>query len=274
MLKYTWIIFFLCSCRGATNQTAETTEVTMETTDSITAPALPASPPDFKTDYIGKIGKTNNVFFQLQNANGAVTGTYLYSKIGIDIPVRGQLNNDRLILYEIDDKNDTVAIINAAMENDSIKGTWKKTNENTSYPLVLKKSRVAVAPIPADIAGTYYISEAEQNDCKLEIVVTREKEEYSYQLKTTKRNIRGKLVFTRTENPNEVYMHFTGLPWDSYKGDISKGKRDAKVEEKPQSIEAMYADGEMDIQNTGNAMNSYEKLSECGEKYLHLVKKQ
>lgn len=51
---------------------------------------------------------------------------------------------------------------------------------------------------------------------------------------------------------------------------FSKPKPDVKV---PIEIDASYVKDTLTIQNYGNSMNSYTKISECGEKYIQLIKK-
>ena len=74
-------------------------------------------------------------------------------------------------------------------------------------------------------------------------------------------------------------MVLEGIKWDEYEGDISNEEEndsvsDSKPElEIPIGIDASYVKDTLTIQNYGNSMNSYTKISKCGEKYIQLIKK-
>ena len=65
------------------------------------------------------------------------------------------------------------------------------------------------------------------------------------------------------------FCHFDEEDNDS----ITQSETDSKQLEIPVGIGANYATDTLTIQNYGNAMNSYTKISECGRKYIQLIKK-
>ncbi|WP_244248529.1 hypothetical protein [Flavobacterium foetidum] len=69
-----------------------------------------------------------------------------------------------------------------------------------------------------------------------------------------------------------------GIQWDEYEGDISNEEENDTISqtkeiEIPVGIGASYVRDTLTIQNYGNSMNSYMKISECGLKYIQLIKK-
>ncbi|MFC4480257.1 hypothetical protein [Flavobacterium chungangensis] len=83
------------------------------------------------------------------------------------------------------------------------------------------------------------------------------------------------------EDSGDQYLILEGIKWDEYEGDISNdeetdsisdSKKQKKKLEIPVGIDASYVKDTLTIENYGNAMNSYTKLSECGEKYIQLIK--
>lgn len=156
----------------------------------------------------------------------------------------------------------------------------KTTHVDTTSDTALLKDVVtevevsnATKPVlTPDIAGTYVMDES--RDCDLQISIIKTGSDFTYELKTIKRNVKGKISLSRGEGSEEMYINLLDLPWDGYEGDVSKEKSNSKPGTKPQSLEMLYSDDALDIQNSGNAMNSYEKLAECGDKFIHLEKKK
>lgn len=109
----------------------------------------------------------------------------------------------------------------------------------------------------AEIAGTYTTVEEEDNmgKCDIKIVVSKQKDGYHYDLRTDKRHKKGKVKVTKSD---ALYISFKGSPADENNGDL----------------EGVLAEGEIMIQNTGNSMNEYTRLSECDRKYIRLVKQK
>lgn len=124
------------------------------------------------------------------------------------------------------------------------------------------------------IVGLYAATAESGTDCHISIAITATKKGYSYLLKTDSRNVKGKATFTTSES-GEKYIFLEGIQWDEYEGDISHEEDTIKTKtvEIPVGIDASYIKDTLTIQNYGNAMNYYTKLSECGDKYIQLVKK-
>jgi len=117
-------------------------------------------------------------------------------------------------------------------------------------------------------------------DCAISIEITKAKKNYTYLLKTQLRTLKGIARFTQNES-GEKYIILEGIKWDDYEGDISReedndsvseSKTDTKQLEIPVGIDASYIKDTLTIQNYGNAMNSYTKISECVRKYIQLIK--
>ncbi|RUT69691.1 hypothetical protein D0817_13795 [Flavobacterium cupreum] len=119
-------------------------------------------------------------------------------------------------------------------------------------------------------------------DCDLSVQITKTKEGYAYFLQTSTRKVNGKATIAQNES-GEKYVTLEGIQWDDYEGDISNEEekdsvsnpeKTAKDMEIPVGIDASYVKDTLTIQNYGNSMNSYTKISECGAKYIRLVKQE
>lgn len=125
------------------------------------------------------------------------------------------------------------------------------------------------------IEGIYKTAE-----CDISVEITKNKDGYQYLLKTNLRKVKGKATFSTNES-GEKYLVLEGIKWDEYEGDISnEEENDSLADSKPEpeleipiGIDASYVKDTLTIQNYGNAMNSYTKISECGLKYIQLIKK-
>lgn len=129
-----------------------------------------------------------------------------------------------------------------------------------------------------------YKTQPDQNstdECEMSIEISKVKNDYVYFLKTKLRKLKGTATFTTNES-GEKYIVLEGIKWDDYEGDISNEEEtdsisDSKPEHKeleiPVGIDASYVKDTLTIQNYGNSMNSYTKISECGRKYIQLIKK-
>jgi hypothetical protein len=123
------------------------------------------------------------------------------------------------------------------------------------------------------IEGIYKTAE-----CDISIEITKTKDGYQYFLKTNLRKLKGKATFSKNES-GEKYLVLEGIQWDEYEGDISNQENESITESQPKELEipvgidANYVKDTLTIQNYGNSMNSYTKISECGLKYIQLIKK-
>lgn len=119
------------------------------------------------------------------------------------------------------------------------------------------------------------------NECVMSIEIIKEKMGYSYFLKTKLRQLKGIANLTSNESGEKILV-LEGIEWDEYEGDISREEDNDSIADSesnsqqpdiPVGIGASYTKDTLTIQNYGNAMNSYTKLSECGRKYIQLIKK-
>ncbi|MDA6068145.1 hypothetical protein NJT12_00810 [Flavobacterium sp. AC] len=110
----------------------------------------------------------------------------------------------------------------------------------------------------------------------------KERKKWLYNfLKTKLKKLKGIATFTKNES-GEKYIVLEGIKWDDYEGDISRedendsiadSKTASAEPEIPVGIDASYVKDTLTIQNYGNSMNSYTKISECDRKYIQLIKK-
>lgn len=116
------------------------------------------------------------------------------------------------------------------------------------------------------------------DECEISLEIAKIKSDYVYFLKTKLRKVKGKATFSTNES-GEKYIVLEGIKWDDYEGDISNEDETDSISDSkealeiPVGIDASYVKDTITIQNYGNAMNSYTKISECGRKYIQLIKK-
>jgi len=120
-----------------------------------------------------------------------------------------------------------------------------------------------------EIEGTY-----KADGCDLSVIISKIKNDYQYTFKTSIRTLKGKATYSKN-NSGEKYITLEGIKWDEFEGDISDesdsvSKKELEI---PVGIDALYVKDTLTIQNYGNSMNSYTKISECGLKYIQLIKK-
>lgn len=138
--------------------------------------------------------------------------------------------------------------------------------------------------IQESIEGFYETKDDPDNtgECAISVEITKEKDGYLYFLQTKLRKLKGKATFTANES-GEKYLVLEGIKWDEYEGDISNEEETDSISDSntaskeleiPVGIGAGYVKDTLTIQNYGNAMNSYTKISECGRKYIQLIKKK
>lgn len=133
------------------------------------------------------------------------------------------------------------------------------------------------------IEGLYETHPESDNsdECNISVEIKKGKSGYTYFLKTKLRKIKGIANLTTNESGEKIIV-LEGIQWDEYEGDISREEENDSIadsEENSQQLEipvgigTSYTKDTLTIQNYGNAMNSYTKLSECGRKYIQLIKK-
>ena len=139
----------------------------------------------------------------------------------------------------------------------------------------MPKTEISIEPNKNEesVEGMYKTSA-----CDISIEITKTKNGYQYFLKTNLRKVKGTATFSKNES-GEKYLTLEGIKWDEYEGDISNQENDSITESEPKELEipvgidGSYAKDTLTIQNYGNSMNSYTKISECGLKYIQLIKK-
>lgn len=121
-----------------------------------------------------------------------------------------------------------------------------------------------------EIEGTYKSAE-----CDISVIISKIRNDYKYILKTNIRTLKGKATYSKNSS-GENYITLEGIQWDEYEGDISNEDENDSITKKeleiPVGIDALYVKDTLTIQNYGNAMNSYTKISECGNKFIQLIK--
>lgn len=140
----------------------------------------------------------------------------------------------------------------------------------TEFPVSDTISKIISTADPVE--GTYTTN---ASDCKISLIISKNKTDYQYILKTKLRTLKGKAILSKI-NSGEKYISLEGIKWDEYEGDISNEENDSisnKELETPVGIDALYVKDTLTIQNYGNSMNSYTKISECGLKFIQLIKK-
>lgn len=80
--------------------------------------------------------------------------------------------------------------------------------------------------------------------------------------------------FFRSLTEQQNYLIFKGIKWAENEGALDEdGEPKVKDLKIPTDIEGLLSESEIQIQNSGNAMNSYVKFYDCGDKYISLTKK-
>lgn len=271
-LLYILFITLLISCSQKKSTTSEKTSL------EITKNNISSDINDENSlgNYKGKIGTNLNIKLHLDNdnGNGNVSGFYFYEKIGVDINIIGNLKENNLISYELDYKNDTIAIIKGIIDEKGINGKWINYKSKKEYPLTLEKKDIEINRLPKNIIGKYY------NDiCNLTLSFSKLKGEYYYNYKSTDRNLKGKVLFSRED---DLYISLSEIEFAEDYFDISLPEEDLEKTKEYEELKRIgkryigvgcyYSPEELIIQNYGNAMSYYVKLYDCGEKYIHFKK--
>jgi len=120
--------------------------------------------------------------------------------------------------------------------------------------IISEKDKTKVYQLGSNsITGVYETAKEDSGSCPIKIIIKRQKTQYYYQIITNRRNKKGKVLLDKSD---AQYITFKGLPADENNGDL----------------QGILSNHEILIQNTGNAMNQYTRLSECDKKYIRLVK--
>jgi hypothetical protein len=148
----------------------------------------------------------------------------------------------------------------------------QKTEKISSEKDLKEEINVSKVNSKDEVEGTY----TDSGDCNISLIISKIKNDYQYVFKTSVRTLKGKATYSHSSS-GENYLTLEGIQWDEYEGDISNENENdsipAKELEIPVGIDALYVKDTLTIQNYGNAMNSYTKISECSLKYIQLIKK-
>ena len=120
----------------------------------------------------------------------------------------------------------------------------------------------------------YYISEpmdGETESCNISLNIKKVQGRYTYNLNISGHVFKGKVKLTEADNPKERGIIFQGVKWAENNGDISRTAKQVKLK-LPDSIEGVWSESGIIIQNYGNSMNNYMQIASCGQKYINLVK--
>jgi hypothetical protein len=96
----------------------------------------------------------------------------------------------------------------------------------------------------------------DQESCPIVLSIFSQKDELHYKITTSSRELVGQLVIIKQDN--EVSLRFVDLLGDNPKDEVS----------------GLFNNDTIVIQNYGNAMNQYIVFSECGTKYIELVRSE
>lgn len=153
-------------------------------------------------------------------------------------------------------------------------------SDKTKTAIIPQEQTKNTATLPAQKSTESFEGIYTSEDCDLSVQITKTKDGYAYFLETSARKVNGKATIAQNES-GEKYVTLQGIQWDDYEGDISNEdetdsvsnpEKTTKDIEIPVGIDASYVKDTLTIQNYGNSMNSYTKISECGAKYIRLIK--
>lgn len=150
-------------------------------------------------------------------------------------------------------KNKDQSSIDNTVPQETFESNNETSNENTYIKNTVSndKSLEKKTENEDNYSGEYEL--IGKNDCELVILIDNN---LNYEIKTNKQVQSGTIKVTKEEK--DIFFLFQGF----FGGDPKK------------EIEGKYEDGIIVIQNHGNNMNPYTRISECDSKYLHLKKKE
>jgi hypothetical protein len=122
-------------------------------------------------------------------------------------------------------------------------------NQNTNKDSISTTIKQTNLP---DYSGVYKTSA--DSPCNLFITITKQGNDFNYQLAYNNKTYKGKLIIEDKE----------GTTFFSFDGKIEDNK--------PKSVEGQFVDGKIMIQNYGNAMNEFQFFKACDDKYLEFKK--
>ncbi len=222
----------------------------------------------FRKSFAGKIGKSMDVEFYLERNGDNVSGFYYYKKRGFDIYIYGKIENDSVKIKETDNKGNTTAFITGQFTPKGFLGEWKNAKTNKTYPVNLKQLDYYIGHQPY-IEGEY----TAVIGCDMDISIKKDGLNYTYTLKAGDREESGTVSLSRQreDNKNIIYITFDDFKWADYKGNLMNVEDTDEVPSTDMyGLDGYWYNGNITIQNSGNAMNYYVKIDECDSKYIQL----
>ena len=113
---------------------------------------------DFVKTFEGQLNNKHDIILKITSNSGLITGKYFYKKVGADIPIKGGLNtNGVVILKEFDKSGNQTGVFNGEMvNNNKIVGTWTKPDGSKEMSFVLIESNTAYESSKATIKRNDY----------------------------------------------------------------------------------------------------------------------
>lgn len=219
-------------------------------------------------NYIGNINKKLDVVFSLTQNGTKIKGFYYYEKVGVNISLTGEITGDKIMLNELNEQGKIVAVITLKLQPGKVSGTWQNVANKKTLTIALQKTSKQIPQLPAQVLGDYNFKN--DSGCRITLSITKSNAGYHFYYYTAKRKLKGKVTFARSLEENLVYINLHGIEWAEDSGDVTDEDKIAPDRVLPTVVQGLLGDGEITIQNTGNAMNYYVKLSDCDEKYIHL----
>lgn len=222
-------------------------------------------------NYRGTIGK-NEIVLHLMRSGENISGYYFYQNFGIDIPLSGKIAGSEIILNEYINGKANAEFRLKPRSNKGYTGNWTIPGIKESLPINLKPTEKSIPQIPKTVLGDY--ENDEMKSCPIRLTISKKNNNFLYHIKNGALDKNGKVVFYRDLDEQSVYIIFKGIKW-SENEDALNDEGEPKYETGvPTDIEGLLYDGQINIQNAGNAMNYYVKFGNCDAKYIHLTKKK
>ena len=159
----------------------------------------------------------------------------------------------RLIKYDPDEKIVYVPVVlNSGKVTDRFT-LYQFDGEYFQYILTQKSENT--------VEGTY--RSTEDPSCSISLNIQKSGDEYTFVLSVNETEYNGKV------SVSETGIVLEGIPWVCYHGTLKDGIVPEGEGEPTYGIDFLWEDGNLTMQNYGNAMNYFVKLS-CGNKYITL----
>lgn len=223
----------------------------------------------------GVIGDNMEVSFTIKRRHRDITGFYYYKSTGTDIELTGHVDGQNVEFQERDYKRAIRADITGRFTEGGFTGEWKDRITAKTYPVSLTLSPFTEQALPDDITGIY---KTESEYCPMQVEIKKEQDIYTYTMTTPSgKEFNGQAAFQRPNSEDSIfYITFPDVKWAENRGNLNTGNDDDKLPESLETsgIDAVWDDGNIIIQNTGNAMNYYVKIADCGDKFIELKKER